>query len=112
MTLLLEYYNKNVKNVNKLYTPDEVMVKTNKYLTSQDGVGQFMNQTYEITNSDKDRVKSADLYQEFKHSEFCGDNNISNVKFTEQMITKGLTKKKFNDGIYWIKIKKKFVSNK
>jgi P4 family phage/plasmid primase-like protien len=109
MILLLEYYNKNVKNVNKLYTPDEVMVKTNEYLTSQDGVGQYMNQTYEITNSDKDRVKSADLFQEFKHSEFCGDTNISNVKFTEQMISKGLTKKNFSSGTFWIKLKKKVV---
>jgi P4 family phage/plasmid primase-like protien len=109
MILLLEYYNKNVKNVNKLYTPDEVMYKTNEYLKTQDAVGQFIVETYEITNSDKDRVKSADLYQEFKHSEFCGDTNISNVKFTEQMLSKGLTKKNFSSGAFWIKLKKKVV---
>jgi P4 family phage/plasmid primase-like protien len=111
MILLLEYYNKNVKNVNKLYTPDEVMVKTNEYLKTQDAVGQFIVETYEITNSEKDKVKSADLYQEFKHSEFCGDISISNVKFTEQMLSKGLTKKRLNDGLYWIKIKKKVVDD-
>jgi hypothetical protein len=35
MLLLLDYYNKKVKDVNKLNTPDEVMFKTNEYLTSQ-----------------------------------------------------------------------------
>ena len=109
MILLLEYYNKNVKNVNKLYTPDEVMLKTNEYLTSQDAVGQFLIETYDITNSDKDRVKSGDLYQEFKYSEFCGETSVSNVKFTEQMISKGMVKKKFTDGAYWIMMKKKKV---
>jgi putative DNA primase/helicase len=57
MLILLDYYNIKVKNVNKLYTPDEVMVKTNEYLTSQDAVGQFINETYENTNSDKDKSK-------------------------------------------------------
>jgi flavoprotein len=38
------------------------MFKTNEYLTSLDGVGQFINKTYDITNSDKDRVKSSDIY--------------------------------------------------
>jgi P4 family phage/plasmid primase-like protien len=109
MILLLEYYNKNVKNVNKLYTPDEVMLKTNEYLITQDAVGQFINETYDITNSDKDRVKSGDLYQEFKYSEFCGETSISNVKFTEQMLSKGMVKKRFNDGLYWIMMKKKKV---
>jgi putative DNA primase/helicase len=110
MLLLLEYYNTKVKNVNKLYTPDEVMVKTNEYLTSQDGVGQFINETYEITNSDKDRVKSSDIFLDFKQSDFCSETSISNVKFTEQMIGKGMKKKKFTNGAYWIMMKRKVVS--
>ena len=86
------------------------MVKTNEYLTSQDGVGQFINETYEITNSDKDRVKSSDIFLDFKQSDFCGETSISNVKFTEQMIGKGMKKKKFSNGAYWIMMKRKVVS--
>jgi hypothetical protein len=85
------------------------MKKTNAYLTSQDAVGQFIIETYDITNSDKDKVKSGDLYQEFKYSEFCGETSISNVKFTEQMIGKDMVKKRINDGLYWIMMKKKKV---
>jgi hypothetical protein len=47
---------------------------------------------------------------DFKQSDFCCETSISNVKFTEQMIAKGMKKKKFTNGAYWIMMKRKVVS--
>jgi hypothetical protein len=58
----------------------------------------------------KIRVKSSDIYLDVKQSEFCGKTSIPHNKFNEQMISKGMIKKKFKDATYWIMMKKKFVS--
>ena len=60
MLLLLEYYKTSVKEVNKLHTPSEVMLKTNEYLRSQDAVGQFINEMFETSDCEEDKIKSSE----------------------------------------------------
>ena len=106
MIILLDYYKNKVQNKNKLDTPQEVMSSTHDYLKSQDAVGEFIKDMYDITSNHKDRIKSKILYEDFKNSEYCNNEGMSVVKFAEQLVSMGF-KKVTSNGVYWVKLKKK-----
>ena len=104
MLILLEYYSKYIKNINKLDTPDEVMQFTNDYLESQDAVGQFIKDHCEITDNRKDKILSSEMYAEFKNSEHYVQG-IDNKEFHKQMRAKNLERKKQMGMYYYVNVK-------
>ena len=85
------------KNNNIIKQPLDVINQTKEYFDDNDPVKLWLNSYYELTNSDKDRISSSELYNTYIY-----DNNpkISIVKFSEYM--------KFNE-IEYIKPKNKTV---
>jgi len=88
MLILIERFNRDVKDKNKLHTPERVMRITKDYLETQDTVRTFINEHYEITNNPKDRVQSSELFNHFK-STYGRDHSLVANKFKEQMLNIG-----------------------
>eukprot|EP00959_Pyramimonas_sp_CCMP1952_P115816 2421589-Pyramimonas_sp.AAC.1 len=108
MLLLIKYYNEKVKGKNKLDTPESIMESTMKYLETQDAVGQFIRQHYDITNNIKDKIKSSQLMNDFKQCDYYNGMIAAN-KFTEQLKAMGLKSSRGGNANYWLGLKKKIV---
>jgi putative DNA primase/helicase len=72
----IEYKNK------KLILPLEVNNETKEYFDENDPVKGWLNSYYDITNNEKDRIKTSDLYNKYLYD---GNTKISMVKFSEYM---------------------------
>lgn len=116
MLILMEYYNENVKgNKNKLITPPHVLEKTQNYLKTQDAVGEFIREYFDITDNMADQILSSELFNIFKSSEYGRDCILEKNKFSEQLEGLGLSKTGQNNiprnkrGVFWVKLKEKQV---
>eukprot|EP00959_Pyramimonas_sp_CCMP1952_P405705 8503054-Pyramimonas_sp.AAC.1 len=81
----MEYYNEKVKGKNKLTTPPHVLEKTQNYLKTQDAVGEFIREQFDITDNMADQIISSELFHKFKSSEYGRDCILERNKFSEQL---------------------------
>jgi len=69
---------------------------------------EFINEYYEITNNEKDRVKSSELLS--RYNGFT-DNKIRSDQLKEKMNYNNFILKKYKDGNYYIGLKEKLETN-
>lgn len=105
--LLDNWKNKNL-NKNKMNTPIEVMQVTNEYMEDCNEVKKFINDFYEITNDNNDKITSRDLYTWFKNKT---GQKMDEKSFAYNMAELGISKKKTKTCNMYIGIKEKSDDN-
>jgi hypothetical protein len=104
MLILLEI---NKTRPNKIKVPKEVLNEVDEYLNANNFIKLFLDENYEITGNDKDKINSKTL---FEHYNTCGQfQPVSNVKFSEMMNSNNIKKKRTEQGFVYLGIKSLFV---
>ena len=89
-------------------TPIEVMQVTNEYMEDCNEVKKFINEFYEITNDNDDKITSRNLYTWFK----CRTGlKMDEKSFAYNMAELGISKKKTKTSNIYIGIKEKSDDN-
>jgi phage/plasmid-associated DNA primase len=91
MRMLIETYVDTQLN-GKAKTPKAVLDFTKSYMDSNNVIGGFLSEFYDITNNKDDIIKAGDLYQAFKTSHYYAGKNQQ--QFKEAMISNGHTAEK------------------
>lgn len=109
MLLLLETAYKNYKN-KKIELPKKVIEKNNEYFNENNPVKEFLNEKFTITSNKDDKIKANIIYNLYIDDDNFPD--MSNVKFSEAIISNGIKKARCTDGIYYIGLKFKEAPKK
>ena len=84
--------------------PEQIKQDGNDYVEDSNIVLGFLIEKYIITNNEKDRVSSSELFSNFKSRN--SGNKMTPAKFKEDMLTNGgITFKKMKDGNYYCGLK-------
>ena len=93
--ILLLLKHQDCKN-EKLDIPDNILKYTNDYLEDNNFILQFINDTFEITDNNKDFIKKSEIYKLYKQSEHPF---LTPQKFKLQMLNNKF-KPVMKDGLY------------
>lgn len=107
MLILLEYYQKHVKDSKRNYISESMKKYSKEYFDDSNPVLMWFKENYEITNNDKDKISLNQLYSKFK----IINNSIDDKKFSNYIQQIGVTKKRFTNGNYFLNIKEKIIEN-
>jgi P4 family phage/plasmid primase-like protien len=103
-SIILDNWKNNKLNQEKLPTPTEVMKITGDYMDDCNEVKKFINENYDITDNDKDRESSTDLYRHFK----CETNSKMDTKsFAYNMEELNIKRMKACGIMKWVCLKRK-----
>jgi phage/plasmid-associated DNA primase len=110
MLLLIEYTKKFYnEDINKIIIPENVKNETNDYMEDNNHLLGFIKNGLEITNNEKDRIKTSDLHSHYTTSQYK-DKFLSPTDFKQLMLFNGFTIKKSGGLQYYINIKiKEFI---
>jgi P4 family phage/plasmid primase-like protien len=114
MLLLLENAVKN-KNIDKIILPELVKEQNKAYIDENNTIKHFILENYDITTSEKDKIKALDLLNHYNN--INNDKKIDGKKLKQMMEFNKFKFKKCNDGAYYtnLKIKNKinddFIDN-
>ena len=97
MGLLLNYAHKN-NNSNVIILPSKVKEQNSLYFDENNPVKDFLNDCCEITNNDKDRIKTRELYM--KYIELENYKKIDEKKFSDLMCNLNKIKKIKSHGTF------------
>ena len=97
MLLLLETANDN-KNIKFIELPDEVKQQNKEYLEENNNILLFINENCEITNDEKNKIKSSDLLIKYN---VYNDSKIDAKKLKQMMEYNRFKYKKMKDGYYY-----------
>ena len=90
--------------------PKQIQQDSNDYISDCNEVLGFISEKYIITNNEKDRIQSSDLFIDFKHT--CNNNKMTSSKFKEDILNiGGITAKKMKNGNYYCGLKLNDNSN-
>lgn len=101
--ILVDYYKLYVKN--GLTMSDGIKLNTAEYLEENDPTEEFIRSKIERTNNKKDKIKSSDMFENFRNYMAERSNDITQAKFKGTMEKKGFILKKFETGNFWINCK-------
>ena len=75
MLILIEYYNKYIKDDNSMSIPMSKCVEeaSKEYINDNDPIKEWLHKYYTITNSSDDKIVSSELYSQFR------DDNPTNI---------------------------------
>ena len=104
---LCEIANK-YKNIDFIELPKEVKEENKLYIDENNDIMEFINEYYEITNNEKDRVKSSELLSRYNG---FADNKIRSDQLKDKMNYNNFVLKKYKDGNYYIGLKEKLETN-
>jgi P4 family phage/plasmid primase-like protien len=101
--------NWNSKNLKKqLDVPDAVKEMTDDYMDDNDFLKDFMSENYEKTNNIDDKIKSSDLYNDYKiYLQYKHIKPVTVQSFKNSLINLGYIFKKEKDSAKWLYIIKK-----
>lgn len=105
MLILLEYYQKHVKDSKKYYISKSMEIYSKEYFDDSNPVLMWFKDNYELTNNEKDRISCNQLYNSFKIT----NKDIDIKKFSNYIQQIGVIKKKLTSANYYLKIKEKKV---
>ena len=94
-------------NYNGNILPEEVKQQNKEYLEENNNILSFINENYEITLDEKDKIKSSDLLLNYNN---YNDFKIDAKKLKQMMDYNRFKNKKMNDGYYYTNLKLKQVS--
>ena len=95
--MLLEVANEN-KNIKYIELPEEVKQQNKEYLEENNNILTFINEYYEITKDEKNKIKSSDLLTNYNA---YNDSKTDAKKLKQMMEYNRFKTKRFNDGIYY-----------
>lgn len=95
--MLLEVANEN-KNIKYIELPEEVKQQNKEYLEENNNILTFINEYYEVTKDEKNKIKSSDLLTNYNA---FNDSKIDSKKLKQMMEYNRFKTKRFNDGIYY-----------
>ena len=102
--IILEHWKNNKLNQEKLHTPMQVLKVTEDYMDDCNEVKKFINENYDITEDDKDRETSTDLYRHFKNDT---SSKMDTKSFAYNMEELNIKRIKTNGVMKWVCLKKK-----
>jgi len=97
MLMLLEMANEN-KNIKFIELPEEVKNQNKEYLEENNNVLSFINEYFEITKDEKNKIKSSDLLAKYN---IFNDSKIDAKKLKQMMEYNRFKYKKMTDGYYY-----------
>jgi P4 family phage/plasmid primase-like protien len=103
MLILLDIYEKHIMNAKTIEQTEAVKNNSKEFLEDSNPTTIWIKENYDITNNKDDKIKSRDLYENFKTDT---KSSISEVKFSTYMKASGFEKKK-NVVFYYIGLKRK-----
>ena len=76
MLILIEYYNKYIKDDNSMSIPMSKCVEeaSKEYINDNDPINEWLHNNYIITGNNSDRILAGELYSQFKE-----DNPKTNI---------------------------------
>lgn len=95
--MLLEVANEN-KDINYIELPEEVKQQNKEYIEENNNIKSFINENYEITKDEKNKIKSSDL---LKHYNEFNDTKTDAKKLKQMMEYNRFKYKKMKDGYYY-----------
>lgn len=105
LDILIEHYKKyKSEGIEK---PKRIIEDTLKYINDNDPVSNFIEENYEKSNSSKDKIKSSELFEDFKNSNNGDNRNINSIKFKTILNNMGFLHKREKTGSYYLNIKLK-----
>ena len=106
MLMLLEVAKQN-KNIKYIELPEEVKQQNKEYLEENNNILSFINENYEITLDEKDKIKSSDLLLNYNN---YNDFKIDAKKLKQMMDYNRFKNRRFTDGVYYTNLKIKQVA--
>jgi len=103
-SMLTEYY-KGVKDLKDLPRPNSVANATGDYLDGNNPVKAWLNENYDITNNDKDKIGATELKRTF--IEETRTKDMADVKFKELMSFNNIKNKRTAIGQVYLGLKRK-----
>ena len=94
--LLVERYMNIASKIKKEIVPNKISEDSNEYIANSNVVLGFIMEKYVITNNEKDRISSSELFNDFKSNSI--GTKITQLKFKDDMKTV--------DGVIWKKNEK------
>jgi putative DNA primase/helicase len=97
-----------------LSEPDDVTTAVRTYKNDQDILLDFFTERYEFTESERDRIRASDLYNDYKSwwNEVEPTKPLTSTMFGRLCRDRGLTKLVDREGTWYIKIRSVFVKFK
>jgi phage/plasmid-associated DNA primase len=111
LSILIDEYNDLRSKNFKLDTPIEFTEMKNDYMAENDPVQDFIDNYLIKTKSEKDFIKSSDMYEYFKKQMMEKSNGISIVTFKEIMTRKKILWKRTNNSRIYYNVKLKQVND-
>jgi P4 family phage/plasmid primase-like protien len=102
MLILISYYNQFIKNNQIIHKPTNTLEVTNEYLDDNNVIKEWLLENYEITNNDKDRIKTTTLLEDYKNT----GNNMSSSQLKHYLELLGITYKKTRESRVFTGLKK------
>ena len=102
--MLLEVATEN-KDIPYIELPEEVKAQNREYIDENNGVLSFLNEMYDITNDEKDKIKSSDLLTKYKS--YSDDDKMDSKKLKQLMEYNGFKNKPTNKGAFYLGLKEK-----
>lgn len=93
--LLVERYMNIASKIKKEIVPNKISEDSNEYIADSNVVLGFIMEKYVITNNEKDRISSSELFNDFKSNSM--GTKLTQLKFKDDMKTV--------DGVIWKKMK-------
>lgn len=104
--LLIQYYSKYIKNGKNINIPNIVKYKSDEYLNDNDPIKIFMDSCIEITNNDKHKITSTQLFESFTEFNEGSNKGISFDKLKKRLtLDYGITCKRMTMGNTYVGIR-------
>jgi len=97
MLMLLEVANEN-KNISFVELPEEVKQQNKEYLEENNNIILFINEYFEITKDEKNKITSSDLLNKYN---LYNDSKIDSKKLKQMMEYNRFKYKKIKNGYYY-----------
>ena len=101
--------NWNTKNLKKeFYVPECVKEMTDDYMDDNDFLKEYMEENYEKTSNESDKIKSSNLYNDYKiKMQIKQIKPVTTQSFKNSLINMGYYFKKEKDAFKWCYLKEK-----
>jgi P4 family phage/plasmid primase-like protien len=105
MLLLLEYYKNHILNCDSIKQPASVQSITNEYLDDNNKIKTWINDNYDKTEEDTDRIINTTLYDNYIYDT---RDNVKRKQFYNLLLAIGMKSKPgANNSVVYTKLKKK-----
>ena len=103
--MLIDRYVNTASNIKIEIIPKQITDDSNEYIQDCNVVLGFVMEKYQLTNDEKDKVASSDLFNQFKTAT---GSKMTASKFKDDMLgISGITSKRMKTGVYFLGLKER-----